>query len=64
MIPFVQILLTTLEGLGEAFGRRQPKTSEQAERQRTLRRNERAVWFFVIFAVLFSLVLFLIMAFR
>ena len=64
MIPVLQVFVTALEAVGEAFGRRKPKTPEEIERQRIQRRNERAMMFFVVFALVFSVVLLVIMALR
>ena len=53
----LQIVLTALEGAGDAFSRRKPPTADQAERQRVLGRNNRAFSLFVVFAVFLSAVL-------
>ena len=58
MIPFGQIILTVLEAVGEACGKKTPKTADELKRQRIQRRNERAMMFFCIFCLIFSVVLF------
>ena len=52
MFPIFEILVTTLEAIGEACGRRKPKTPEEMERQRIQRRNDRAMMFFIVFAAI------------
>ena len=64
MIPVLQVFVTALEAVGEAFGRRKPKTPEEIERQRIQRRNERAMMFFVVFSLVFCVGLLVIMALR
>jgi len=64
MFPVVQIVVTALEAVGEAFGRRKPKTAEEMERQRIQRRNDRAMIFFMVFALVLLVVLLIVMALR
>jgi hypothetical protein len=64
MIPILQIVVTALEAVGEAFGPRKPRTPEEIERQRIQRRNERAMMFFVVFCFVLCLVLLVVMALR
>jgi uncharacterized membrane protein YdfJ with MMPL/SSD domain len=64
MIPVLQIVVTALEAVGAAFGRRKPKTPEEMERQRIQRRNERAMMFFAVFSLVLCVVLLVIMALR
>ncbi len=64
MIPVLQIVVTAFEAVGEAFGRRKPKTREEMERQRIQSRNERAMKFFVVFALVLCVVLIVMMALR
>jgi hypothetical protein len=64
MIPFSQIVLAALDVVDGALKRKKPKTAEEIKRQRILRRNERAMMFFVVFCVILCAVLFFIMAFR
>jgi len=64
MIPFLQIVVTALEAVGEVCGRRKPKTAAEIERQRIQRRNERAVMFFVVFGLILCGVLIVIMALK
>ena len=62
MIPVLEIVVTALEAVGDAFGRRKPKTPEELERQRSQRRNERAMMFFIGFSLVLCVVLLVIMA--
>src|SRR5436190_1411571 len=64
MISVLQIVVTALEAVGEALGRRKPKTPEEMERQRIQRRNERAMMFFVVFSLVLCVVLLVIMALK
>jgi hypothetical protein len=52
MILFLQIVITAFEAVGEACGRRKPKTAEDVKRQRIQRRNERAMKFYALFCLI------------
>jgi len=64
MIPVLQTFATALEVVGEAFGRRKPKTPGEVERQRIQRRNKRAMLFFVVFSLVLCVALLVIIALR
>ena len=64
MIELIQIVVAAFEAVGEACGRRKPETAEEIERQKILRRNKRAMMFFVVFCLIFCGVLLVIMAFK
>jgi hypothetical protein len=64
MLALFQLVIATLEAVGEACGRMKPKTPAEIERQRVLRRNQRAMAFFSLFGLGLCVILLLIMAFR
>jgi hypothetical protein len=64
VIPFIQIVVTAFEAVGKACGRKKPKTAKEIERHQILRRNERAMMFFVVFLLIFCGVLLVIKALK
>jgi hypothetical protein len=59
-----ELILCVIEGVGGFFGRRRPMTPEEVERQRILKRKERAWTLFVIFGLVLCAFLLLARIFR
>ena len=56
MAPIFQIVITALEAVGEACGRKKRKSAEEIEGERAQRRKSRTIWFFIILAAVACLI--------
>jgi hypothetical protein len=50
MVSILQVMITALEAVGKACGKRKRKSAGEIARERIQRRRSRMIWFFIILA--------------